>query len=330
MFFTVLSFFLGLGFFSYSFDHESRLHREILLASAQAEKSKAILQVKRSKQTNKQGFVPPFFLNKKEPQAIGLILAFKTWPAGKARTALLKKLQTAGLKKKAEYEMFKTWVYEWPDWRKAEQAKKLCKEFSNLPFIDYCEPDYFLEPASEGSLKVAPKLNPPPVPQYPNFSSVSSGNNVIYGEIAPRKNVKSCKIVSSKLKLYRGQLGDYWAQERVGADLLKEELKKAPQPTKHLVAVFDNSFNHHNVGVKNLISGSGLQATLPPLGKSITVHDVYRSSSHLAQSNQLLRTADKICSRKTLDSRSQSGDRGQTRKAPASRSNPGDRGQGGR
>ena len=58
------------------------------------------------------------------------------------------------------------------------------------------------------------------------------------------------------------QLSDYWAQEMIGADLLREELEKTPPPkTDPFVAVLDNG--SHGRKVRNLITGDGSQSVLP-------------------------------------------------------------------
>ena len=241
-----------------------------------------------------------FKLNKKEPQAKGIILAFKHWPLKKEEKELIReKTAKVGLKEKSEMERFKTWVFEWPKWHKAIEAEKICKEFSSLSFLDYCEPDYFLEPAtgyirkkvkkkihksisghSRGGPKIppkaGPKLNPPGVPAN------QTGD------------VRTCNIVASQLGL--PGLSDYWAQERIGADLLKEELKKVSPVKKHLVAVFDSPYKYrHDMGVKNLISGEGKQAVLPPLGNNMTNFDVTISSHYLDQANHLLNKTRGVC-----------------------------------
>ena len=99
--------------------------------------------------------VPKFDRN--NPQAIGLILAFHHWPKDKEKTIILKKLTEAGLKKKSEYKRDKTWVFKWPEWHKAIDAKKLCKELSTLSSVDYCEPNYLLGPARSKKKRKARK-----------------------------------------------------------------------------------------------------------------------------------------------------------------------------
>ena len=82
-------------------------------------------------------------------------------------------------------------------------------------------------------------------------------------------SLKSCRILTSKHRLKQGRLSDYWAQEMIGADLLKELLKKAPPlpPDFHFVSVWDTEFKtaQHGDFVKNLITDSGPHSLLPPL-----------------------------------------------------------------
>ncbi len=68
-------------------------------------------------------------------------------------------------------------------------------------------------------------------------------------------------------------LSTYWAQNMIGADLLKQELKKTKPHKKNLVAVFDffppYVADSHGISVKNLISGKGDQAVLPEAGHHV-------------------------------------------------------------
>ena len=91
-------------------------------------------------------------------------------------------------------------------------------------------------------------------------------------------NVKSCGIVASEQELMEGRLSDYWAQELIGADLLKELVGQAPLPQKPLfVAVFDGEEDHAE-NVSNLISGKGPYSVLPDLGKQIRAFETVTSS----------------------------------------------------
>ena len=79
-------------------------------------------------------------------------------------------------------------------------------------------------------------------------------------------NVKSCGLVPHSHNLMEGKLSDYWAQELIGSDLLREELKKTPAPRKrNWISVFDFPIGKHNIMVKNLISDDGAHAVLPEL-----------------------------------------------------------------
>ena len=98
-------------------------------------------------------------------------------------------------------------------------------------------------------------------------------------------NVRSCGLVSSsedvkkaRLKqsdissvilsqqdIEKGKLSDYWAQELIGSDLLREEeLRNIPPPEReNFISVFDGSDIFHATPIKNLISDEGFQAVLP-------------------------------------------------------------------
>ena len=80
-------------------------------------------------------------------------------------------------------------------------------------------------------------------------------------------DIRTCNLISDKQELMGGTLSDYWAQELIGSDLLREELKKTPAPDReNWIAVFDTEQGNHNIAVKNLISDEGLHAVLPELG----------------------------------------------------------------
>ena len=103
-------------------------------------------------------------------------------------------------------------------------------------------------------------------PQTSDQKTTSEIQNII--QVALPK--EACELLSSKHQLKDGKLTDYWAQEMIGADLLKEEIEKAPPlpEDKFLVAVFDSPSNDHNIHVQNLISHDGEQAVLPKLNDS--------------------------------------------------------------
>ena len=84
-------------------------------------------------------------------------------------------------------------------------------------------------------------------------------------------SLRNCGVLTSEYRLKQGRLSDYWAQEIIGADLLKELLKKASplSPDFHLVSVWDTGFKtaQHGDFVKNLIADSGPHSLLPPLSE---------------------------------------------------------------
>ena len=84
-------------------------------------------------------------------------------------------------------------------------------------------------------------------------------------------NIRTCSLISDKRKLMKGSLSDYWAQELIGSDLLREQLEKTPPPDQEdWIAVFDTQNEDHNIAVKNLISDEALHAVLPELGERKT------------------------------------------------------------
>ena len=88
-------------------------------------------------------------------------------------------------------------------------------------------------------------------------------------------NIRTCNLISYNQDLMDGKLSDYWAQELIGSDLLREELKNLPPPKiPNWIAVFDSQKKYryivtekypHDIFVKNLISDKNFHAVLPEL-----------------------------------------------------------------
>ncbi len=78
------------------------------------------------------------------PQAIGIILAFRRWPDEEEQTLILEKTMEAGLTKTKEIPSFKVWLFEWSTWRKAATAQRVCHSLPVLSSVEYCEPDILL------------------------------------------------------------------------------------------------------------------------------------------------------------------------------------------
>ena len=247
--------------------------------------------------------------------AKGLILAFKLWPLSEPdKSALLKKAESKGLTEKVHYSHFKTYVFEWEGWQTKAQAEKACESFLDFPELDYCEPDLLQKPHT-GKIrkKRSKRANKKARKRTLEKARERNVNKLGTKKEEPQSNIKlnpletfpadksgdlrSCQIVSSTLNLKEGELSDYWAQEMIGSDLMREELKLQPPVKKHLVAVFDTPHysSRHDIASRNIISGSGKQAVLPEIGNSITNFDVTLGGYSLGHSNYLLNTAKQRC-----------------------------------
>ena len=66
------------------------------------------------------------------PQAKGIILAFHRWPDEDEQRIILEKTMEAGLMKTEEIPRFKTWIFEWAEWRKTATAQKVCRSLPDL------------------------------------------------------------------------------------------------------------------------------------------------------------------------------------------------------
>lgn len=87
-----------------------------------------------------------------------------------------------------------------------------------------------------------------------------------------RKRISTIWV--SQRDIEEGRLSDYWAQELIGVDLLKEELEKEPVSIwENFIAVFDDSddtnIDSHGVPVKNLLSDEGPHAVLSELNDKV-------------------------------------------------------------
>ena len=109
-------------------------------------------------------------------------------------------------------------------------------------------------------------------------------------------NLRSCDIVSSQVGFFNGKLSDYWGQELIGADLLKEELEKTDVPDKHLAEAVDSKERNHDEKVRNLISDQGKHSVLPEIGDKAGITNVYYVSDMLRETNRLLDKVDDTCS----------------------------------
>ena len=108
-------------------------------------------------------------------------------------------------------------------------------------------------------------------------------------------NIRTCNIVSSQFDIGGDRLSDYWAQEMIGADLLKKKLKEATRIKKHpFVEVFDYGPNH-DVAVRNLISDEGTHSVLPEIGNKVRITQTPNNFFLLRATDKILTRAEKKC-----------------------------------
>ena len=205
----------------------------------------------------------------KPPQAIGVILSFHKWPSEKEQQNISKILNQDGLTLSKKFESFKALVFSWPKLKTKNKAQKVCRKLSKLKNLNYCEPDALLRPNNAPAENDSKTEAGSPVTTCTSDcdnQTISTQNLLSEIQSIP-KTTAVCELAESKHKLKNGKLTDYWAQEMIGADLLKEEIEKAPPlpEDKHLVAIFDGLKNNHNIYVQNIISHEGPQAVLPAL-----------------------------------------------------------------
>ena len=120
-----------------------------------------------------------------------------------------------------------------------------------------------------------------------NSEEGSSQKHIYKKEVAEladnlENGIRLCGSISSEHNLMEGELSDHWAQELIGTDLLREEVRNYPvPPDTNFISVFDDR-GEHSHKVRQLISGTSTYATLPELGDKISVFDVggLRNSYH--------------------------------------------------
>ena len=208
-----------------------------------------------------------------EQKARGLVLRFHHWPTLKEQKELASLLKARGLKRTKNIKSFKAQLFGWEGGglKPSSLGGEACLKLKNLSYVRRCSPDTLL---SVSSIKVATKFSGKTNKKTEagfNVECKNCKNQDLESLIAVSQkalDIKTCDIVSGKLGLMKGKLSDYWAQELIGSDLLREELEKIPPPDiENWIAVFDTTEDHHNISVKNLISDEDLHAVLPELGE---------------------------------------------------------------
>ena len=124
--------------------------------------------------------------------------------------------------------------------------------------------------------------------------SVSDSQQLEEAPTPQSGNIRTCNTVSSEFDLLNEQLSDYWAQEMVGSDLLKEKLKQITPIEKNLAEIFDMPPGH-DVSVRNLISDEGKHSVLPEMGDRVGITHIQTNSRVLQAADRLLTRAEKRC-----------------------------------
>ena len=227
---------------------------------------------------------------RKNPPSRGVIVRFHQWPNNKWKKKILTHLKKHNLKKVKTIGRFKVWLFEWTrlstnpikksnprnlaqvSLKPTSLALSVCRDLPTLSIIKYCEPDSMLYPdaTNEEQTEARAFCVDGCEGDMSNALSLSLVNEI--QNIAGEK----CDFISSQVNLTEdSSLSDYWAQELIGSDLLREELEKVPPPeVENYISVFDTTRkNRHDVSVKKLVSDKGDQAILPDLANKMSVFE---------------------------------------------------------
>ena len=202
-----------------------------------------------------------------EQQARGLVLRFHRWPKLKEQKELASLLKVRGLKRTKNIKSFKAQLVGWRGGglKPSSLGEEACLQIKSLSYVRRCSPDTLL------SVNFLKRMTNKKTEAGFNVECENCKNQELESLIAVSQkalDIKTCDIVSGKLGLMKGKLSDYWAQELIGSDLLREELEKIPPPDiENWISVFDSTQDDHNISVKNLISDEDLHAVLPELGE---------------------------------------------------------------
>ena len=302
------AFLIGLCFFSFSSIEAkiAKVHQDEL---RQERAQKRFIR----KQKSSERLQIPLSDKRKEEEleARGIIIKFHRWPNAKLQKEIIKKLKAKGLKKTKTIKRFKVWMFDWEDiaknpstlkLRSVKEALSACKDLPKLSILKYCESNTKVYPASTNDSDTQTEANAGCMDKE-CLRSADSQELSVLSEMINENNPtqETCELIPSKHKLMNSTLSDYWAQELIGADLLREELEKVPPPEKkNYIAVFDtregnhaqNDLDSHAVGVKNLISDEGMHAVLPELKNQISIFDLAFNGGYQEIADSLLENSE--------------------------------------
>ena len=229
----------------------------------------------------------------KAQKARGLVIRYYKWPNLKQQKEIARILKSSGLKKTKSIKPFKAQLFGWTKGglKASKLGEKTCVKLKNLSYVRRCRPDHLLplnqskrNNLTKSRLSKTKKVNETNKREIQNKLTApkkTEANFIFECKDCKKEDVKAlssvsqktlnlrtCNIISHKRDLANGFLSDYWAQELIGSDLMREELKKtAPPEREDWIAIFDSKRENHNIAVKNLISGEGPHAVLPELEK---------------------------------------------------------------
>ena len=164
-----------------------------------------------------------------------------------------------GLKPSKQGERYKKKKSKAKKLKPSRQGERACLKLKSLSYVRRCSPDHLLPLNSVQSsyfIAEAKRERRSETEAGFSFECKDCKNQAVksIAEVAKKAvNMKVCGLISDKRKLMEGRLSDYWAQELIGSDLLREELEKTPAPNKEdWIAVFDSQEVDHNIAVKKL------------------------------------------------------------------------------
>ena len=236
-------------------------------------------------QRNMQNSPPDQKKGRKEWKARGIIIKFHRWPDAKQQKEIVKRLIASGLKQTKSIKSFETQLFEWKEGglKPSQLGDKACKKLKDLSNVKRCNPDHLLPlnyfqrfPDLKTSFLTANTMSDTEADFVEDCTSCREQNLLPEIPIPLDNNIRTCNVLSCKEEqrrgkpsckhLSEGKLSDYWAQELIGSDLLREELKNTPPPSReHWIVIFDSKTSNHSASVKNLISDKGYHAVLPEL-----------------------------------------------------------------
>ena len=245
----------------------------------------------------------PVQAKQEESKARGVILRFYRWPSLKQQREIERILTGRGLKKTKDIKSFKAQLFEWTQGelklstsanktviqtklKPSVEAEKACLKLKDLSYVRRCSPDTLLSLNSfkDTSRFLIAKSKPGKKSKteadfaFECETCKNQGIQSIEETVKEVASTKTCDLIPNKQNLMGGKLSDYWAQELIGSDLVREELEKTDPPDiENWIAVFDSKARDHNIHVKNLISDEGRHAVLPKIREKISFLETYET-----------------------------------------------------